>query len=62
MSATTNTVTIGNGQRVHIAYHVGENVTGSLCNAFAWERSRIRPTDRPSDCPRCAVATKRASA
>lgn len=55
-------VTIGSGKAIHTAYVVpGGNVTGSLCNPYAWERSRIRKTDAPANCPRCAKATRRAA-
>jgi hypothetical protein len=54
-------VTIGNGTAVHTAYTVKGNVTGSLCNPYAWERSRVRATDAAATCPRCAKATNRAA-
>lgn len=60
-TTTTRTVTIGNGAAVHIGYFVGENVTGSLCNPFAWERSRVRLTDHEATCPRCEKAVRRAA-
>lgn len=56
------TVSIGNGKAVHTAYTVGENVTGSLCNPYAWETSRVHVTDGLSaTCPRCKAATRRAA-
>jgi hypothetical protein len=58
---TTQTITIGNGTAIHIAYIVGENITGSLCNPYAWEKSRIRTTDAEATCPRCAKAVHRAA-
>lgn len=63
MTTTTalRTVTLGQGTAVHSAYYVGENITGSLCNPFAWQRSRVRLSDRPATCPRCAKATDRAA-
>jgi hypothetical protein len=54
-------VTIGSGTAVHTAYTVKGNVTGSLCNPYAWERSRVRITDQAATCPRCAKATRRAA-
>lgn len=60
-TATAANVTIGQGAAVHVGYFVGENVTGSLCNPFAWQSSRVRVTDRPATCPRCAKATRRAA-
>jgi hypothetical protein len=55
-------VTIGQGKSVHIAYTVTNgNVTGSLCNPYAWERSRVRVIDAEATCPRCAKATNRAA-
>ena len=55
------TATIGQGSAVHVAYLVGGNVTGSLCNPYAWETSRVRASDRDATCPRCARATVRAA-
>lgn len=54
-------VTIGNGTAVHVGYFVGGNVTGSLCNPYAWQTSRVRLSDQPATCPRCAKATARAA-
>jgi hypothetical protein len=54
-------IIIGNGAAVHIAYVVGENVTGSLCNPYAWESARIRTTDAAATCSRCVKATRRAA-
>lgn len=53
-------MTIGNGTAVHTAYYVNDNLTGSLCNPYAWESSRVRVTDAPATCPRCAKAIHRA--
>jgi hypothetical protein len=63
MEATdiTRTMTIGNGTAVHVAYLVGDNLTGSLCNPYAWQSSRVRISHEPATCPRCAKATKRAA-
>lgn len=59
---TPQNVTIGNGTAVHIGYFVGEGrVTGSLCNPYAWQSSRVRLTDQPATCPRCAKAVHRAA-
>ena len=58
---TRQSVIIGNGTAVHTAYYVNENITGSLCNPFAWQSSRVRTTDAPATCPRCAKAIHRAA-
>jgi hypothetical protein len=58
---TAAAVTIGNGKAVHTGYFVGENITGSLCNPYAWQTSRVRMIDAPATCPRCAKATHRAA-
>jgi hypothetical protein len=52
-TSSYQSVTIGQGSTVHVGYFVGENTTGSLCNAFASERSRVRLTDAEAVCPRC---------
>jgi hypothetical protein len=58
----TKTITIGSGTAVHVAYFLDdERISGSLCNPYAWEKSRIRVSDRPATCPRCAKATTRAA-
>jgi len=54
-------VTIGNGATVHIAYTFGTKVSGSLCNPYAWERSRVRVTEADANCLRCEKATRRAT-
>jgi hypothetical protein len=55
-------VTIGSGTAIHVAYTTPSgNLTGSLCNPYAWERSRVRVTDAAATCPRCAKATVRAA-
>lgn len=56
---TARTATIGQGTAVHVAFYVGDNLAGSLCNPYAWERSRVRPSDQPATCPRCAKAIHR---
>lgn len=61
MNATESTMTIGNGSSIHQAYMVKGNLCGSLCNPFAWERSRVRLSTLPANCPRCAKATTRAA-
>jgi len=61
MTHTEVTVTIGQGTSVHTAYFVGENITGSLCNPYAWESSRVRISDKPASCQRCAKAVHRAA-
>lgn len=55
-------VTIGNGKAIHVGYFASSgNVTGSLCNPYAWESSRVRVIDAEATCPRCAKATNRAA-
>lgn len=57
---TPTAMTIGNGKSVHVAYMVGENMTGSLCDPYVYAKgSRMRATDAEANCPRCAKASKR---
>lgn len=58
---STKSVTIGQGKAIHVGYFVGGNVTGSLCNPYAWQTSRVRLSDQAATCPRCAKATQRAA-
>lgn len=59
-TAALPTMTIGQGKAVHTAYTTSNgNLTGSLCNPYAWESSRVRLSDQAASCPRCAKATER---
>jgi hypothetical protein len=59
---TDAAITIGRGKALHAPYRVGGNLTGSLCNPYAWETSRLTVTDGlVPTCPRCAKATTRAA-
>jgi hypothetical protein len=58
-TAALPAVTIGAGTAVHIAYFVGDRVTGSACNPYAWQKSRVRISHDVPTCPRCAKAIHR---
>jgi hypothetical protein len=54
--------TIGNGSALHAPYYsTSGSLLGSLCNPYAWERSRVRLAAAAPTCPRCAKATNRAA-
>lgn len=60
-TTTAQTMTIGQGRTIHAAYVVDGKLCGSLCNAFAWESSRVTFSDQPASCAKCAKAVNRAA-
>lgn len=61
-AAEYQTMTIGNGKAVHVAYYVSGRLCGSLCDPYVYcKSSRMRLTEAPATCPRCAKATDRLS-
>lgn len=60
--AQLQTMTIGAGKSVHVAYYVSGRLCGSLCDTGVYcKGSRMRLSDAPATCPRCAKATHRLS-
>lgn len=52
-----NLATIGTGKSVHLAYYVGDKLTGTYCDRAAWESKRVRTIEGGAElatCSRCA--------